>query len=52
MVRLTRGTALDVHFGHKFVYQLDGGARPATAHLHIAIEPGAVIVRVPVGGAS
>jgi diacylglycerol kinase (ATP) len=52
LVRLTRGTALDVHFAHKFVYQLDGGARPATANLHVAIEPGAVTVRVPAGGPS
>jgi diacylglycerol kinase (ATP) len=51
MVRLTRGTALDVHFARKFVYQLDGGARPATEDLHVGIEPGAITVRVPATGA-
>jgi YegS/Rv2252/BmrU family lipid kinase len=50
MVRLTRGTALDVHFARKFVYQLDGGARPASEDLHVEVEPGAIKVRVPAGG--
>jgi len=40
---------LDIRFGQKVRYELDGGARPASKKLRIRVHPGSVTVCVPSG---
>ena len=47
MVDVTAGRKIDVHFGKKTVYELDGGDRPARKRLKVRVEPGALRVCVP-----
>jgi YegS/Rv2252/BmrU family lipid kinase len=47
LVETTSGTAIDVRFERKTVYELDGGHRPKTKRLKIRVEPAAMRVCVP-----
>lgn len=49
-VRTTRGRQVDVKLGRRIPYELDGGARSRTRRLQARIEPGAIVVAVPVPG--
>jgi diacylglycerol kinase (ATP) len=46
-VRMTRGASAKVKFDRDVHYELDGGARPPTRRLRVAVEPLSVIVSVP-----
>jgi YegS/Rv2252/BmrU family lipid kinase len=46
-VETTTGTAIDVRFDSKTVYELDGGDRPKAKRLKIRVEPAAIRVCVP-----
>ena len=46
-VHTTSGTAIDVRFRDKTVYELDGGDRPKVKHLKVRVEPSAIRVCVP-----
>jgi len=47
LVNSTTGTAIDIRFETKTVYELDGGDRPKTKHLKVRVEPSAIRVCVP-----
>jgi len=47
LVQTTTGTAIDVRFETKTVYELDGGHRPETKKLKIRVEPAAIRICVP-----
>ena len=47
LTRMTRGRKIDVQLGKPTVYELDGGARPATRRLKVRVKPRAVRVAVP-----
>jgi diacylglycerol kinase (ATP) len=47
LVEMAAGTAIDIRFEHKTVYELDGGDRPKAKHLKIRVEPAAIRVCVP-----
>lgn len=46
-VRIVRGREFDVKLRHAMPYELDGGDRPPTTRLRIAVHPNAVTVCVP-----
>jgi diacylglycerol kinase (ATP) len=46
-VRIVSGRQFDVKFRHALPYELDGGDRPPTTRLRVAVHPGAVTVCVP-----
>ncbi len=48
-VRSTQAGKIDVRFGKKVPYEIDGGARGKTDRLKIRVRPNAIAVRVPVG---
>jgi hypothetical protein len=43
---------VEVKLDRKVPYELDGGARDAIKRFDVEVEPGAIGVRVPSGGAS
>jgi len=47
LVQTTSGTAIDIRFDKKTVYELDGGDRPKAKHLKIRVEPAAIRICVP-----
>jgi diacylglycerol kinase (ATP) len=47
LVTTTSGTAIDIRFDTKTVYELDGGDRPKTKRLKVRVEPSAIRVCVP-----
>jgi diacylglycerol kinase (ATP) len=47
LVELTSGTKIDITLDEKRPYQLDGGARKATRHLKVRIEPAALPICTP-----
>ena len=46
-VDVTRGRQIKIRFSREIPYELDGGARPATARLTIKVRPASVQVCVP-----
>ncbi len=46
-VEVTRGTAFDIRFSKKMVYELDGGDRKPSARLRVKVCPAAITVCVP-----
>jgi diacylglycerol kinase family enzyme len=46
-VRVTRGRKIKVKLDRKVPYELDGGARSKLKAYRLAVEPGAITVRVP-----
>lgn len=46
-VEMTRGQSFHVKFDRKLPYELDGGDRPPTRHLHIDVHPRSVTICVP-----
>lgn len=51
LTQMTRGRKIDVEFNRPVLYELDGGARKATKRLKIRVQPAAVSICVPGGGA-
>ncbi len=47
LVQSTKARKIDVRFGDKVRYELDGGARSKTRDLKVRVRPGALIVCVP-----
>jgi diacylglycerol kinase (ATP) len=47
LVERTTATSVDVRFGTKVPYELDGGERPAVKRLEIEVEPAAIRICVP-----
>jgi len=47
LVTTTTGTAIDIRFDTKTVYELDGGDRPKTKRLKVRVQPSAIRVCVP-----
>ena len=45
--RVTQGRKVKVKLDRKVPYELDGGARPKVKAYRLAVEPGAITVRVP-----
>jgi diacylglycerol kinase (ATP) len=46
-VHVTRARTIEVSFGRKVLYELDGGDRDKTRSLEVEVEPGAIEVCVP-----
>jgi diacylglycerol kinase (ATP) len=46
-VQLTRGKKFRIRFDRPLLYELDGGARPATAKMRIKVHPASIKVCVP-----
>ena len=46
--RVTQGRKVNVKLDRKVPYELDGGARSKVKSYRLAVEPGAITVRVPV----
>ena len=51
-VRSTQAAKIDVRFGKKVPYEIDGGARGKTDRLKIRVRPNAIVIRVPAGSAA
>ncbi len=51
-VERTTAASIEVRLGRKVLYELDGGDRKKTKKLDIEVEPGAISVCVPEGGAA
>ena len=47
-VQVTKAKRIDVEFNRKVLYELDGGERDEVKRLKVKVEPGAIILRVPV----
>jgi diacylglycerol kinase (ATP) len=50
-VQVTRGRRVRVRFDRPFLYELDGGARPAARKLRIKVHPASVTICVPADAA-
>lgn len=46
-VHVTRARTIEVSFGRKVLYELDGGDREKTRSLEVEVEPGAIEICVP-----
>lgn len=46
-VRTTTATTIDVALEHELPYEVDGGQRSLTRHLHFSVQPAAIAVCVP-----
>jgi diacylglycerol kinase (ATP) len=51
-VELTTARSIEVRLDRKVLYEIDGGDRKKTKRLDIEVEPGAISVCVPEGGAA
>ena len=51
-VQLTRGKEFRIRFDRPLLYELDGGARPATAKMRIKVHPASIAICVPVKAAN
>jgi diacylglycerol kinase (ATP) len=47
-VEVTRGRQMKIRFSRALPYELDGGARPATAKLTVKVAPASITICVPV----
>ena len=46
-VHVTRAREIEISFGRKVLYELDGGDREKTRSLEVEVEPGAIAICVP-----
>lgn len=46
-VHVTRARSIEISFGRKVLYELDGGDREKTRSLEVEVEPGAIEICVP-----